>query len=145
MRYDAEDFNYTFVSTEEGAVVGEGASTDVEDPLRRSSLAGDVSSNPYVYSTPQKYGGKHGATTKTTVTISEGDSEGGGLGEGGGEAMAISGFGACCCCVSTILIIAGGITLAYEKYDGSNNSNLILAGTILLISAAASFLLGCCR
>jgi len=146
MRYDAEDFNYTFVSTEEDAVVGEGASTDVEDPLRRSSLAGDVSSKPYVYSTPQKYGGKHGATTKTTVTISEGDSEGGhNLGEGGGEAMAISGLGACFCCVSAALIVAGGITLAYEKYDGSNNSNLILAGTILLISAAASFLLGCCR
>jgi len=144
MRYDAEDFNYTFVSTEED--VGEGASTDVEDPLRRSSLAGDVSSKPYVYSTPQKYGGKHGAMkTTTTVTISEGDSEGGGLGEAGGEAMAISSLGAMCCCVSAALIIAGGITLAYEKYDGSNNSNLILAGTILLISAAASFLLGCCR
>ena len=54
MRYGAEDFNYTFVSsTEEGAVVGEGASTDTEDPLRRSSLAGDVSSKPYVYSTPK--------------------------------------------------------------------------------------------
>ena len=106
MRYDAEDFNYTFVSTEEGAVVGEGTSTDVEDPLRRSSLAGDVSSKPYVYSTPQKYGGKHGAT-KTTVTISEGDSDSGHqLGEGGGEAMAISGLGACCCwkvCVSIVL------------------------------------------
>ena len=47
MRYGAEDFNYTFVSTEEGAIVGEGASTDIEDPLRRSSLAGDVPSIPF--------------------------------------------------------------------------------------------------
>ena len=106
MRYDAEDFNYTFVSTEEGAIVGEGASNaDVEDPLRRSSLAGDVSSKPYVYSTPQKYGGKHGVT-KTTVTISEGDSEcGPNFGEGGGEAMAISGLGACCCWKVSVCIL----------------------------------------
>ena len=147
MRYGAEDFNYTFVSTEEGAVVGEGASTDTEDPLRCSSLAGDVSSKPYVYSTPQKYGGKHSRTSaKTTVTISEGDSEDGhNLGEGGGEAAALSGLGACCCCISTMLIVAGGITLAYNKWDGGTNSNLLLAGTILLISAAAAFLLGCCR
>ena len=148
MRYGPNDFNYTFVSTEEDKEASADAGGDVEeglvkneegeadeqvakaggskkpaskskadDPLRRSSRAADESTKPYVYVPPKKYGlgGGRGADG-----LSDDDVLGGGGGSGGAaEAMAalIGGSGACCCCISATLIMAGGIMLAYERYD----------------------------
>ena len=176
MRFGPDDFNYTFVSTEEDKEVPADA-TDVEeglikneeveqdakksgaekpspkskadDPLRRSSRAADESAKPYVYVPPKKYGlgGNRGADG-----LSDDDVLGGG-GGGAAEAMAalVGGSGACCCCISATLITAGGIMLAYERYDrpeGSegtvSNQGLALAGVIVLVLAVATFLLGCC-
>ena len=184
MRYGPEDFNYTFVRTEEdeaaAADVEAGLknepddeqpeqpekpsdsatstaapstkqkSTPADDPLRRSSRAADESTKPYVYVPPKKYGlgGGRGGDG-----LSGDDVLGGAGGGGAAEALAalIGGSGACCCCISATLVIAGGIMLAYERYDrpegseGSvSNQGLALAGVIVLILAVAAFLLGCC-
>ena len=170
MKYGPEDFNYTFVRTEEdeaaAADVEAGLknepddeqlekpsdsttsatpSTPADDPLRRSSRAADESTKPYVYVPPKKYGlgGGRGGDG-----LSDDDVLGG---AGGGGAALIGGSGACCCCIAATLVIAGGIMLAYERYDrpegseGSvSNEGLALAGFIVLILAVAAFLLGCC-
>mmetsp|Transcript_7774 Transcript_7774/g.21646 ORF Transcript_7774/g.21646 Transcript_7774/m.21646 type:complete len:558 (-) Transcript_7774:1261-2934(-) len=121
-----------------------------DDPLRRSSRAADESTKPYVYVPSKKYGlgGGRGGDG-----LSDDDVLGGGAGGGAAEALTalIGGSGACCCCISAALIIAGGIMLAYEKYDrpegseGSvSNQGLALAGVIVLVLAVATFLLGFC-
>ena len=84
MKYGPEDFNYTFVRTEEdeaaaadveagknepddeqldqpekpsdAATAAAASSTPADDPLRRSSRAADESTRPYVYVPPKKYG-----------------------------------------------------------------------------------------
>lgn len=176
MRYGPDDFNYTFVSTGEDEAAASTAADDVEeglmknedeegkggeqgakqqekpaatatkskanDPLRRSSRAADASSKPYVYVPPKKYGlgGSRGADGLSDDDVASGEAA---------ETVAalIGGSGACCCCISATLIIAGGIMLAYERYDrpeGSEASKLALAGVIVLVLAVAAFLLGCC-
>ena len=64
----------------------------------------------------------------------------------------MSRFGACCCCICAAVVVAGGARLACEDFirkegsgDGNRrNADLILAESIMLISAAATFLLACC-
>ena len=176
MRYGPEDFNYTFVRSEEdeaaaadveaglknepddeqldqpekpsdAATAAAASSTPADDPLRRSSRAADESTKPYVYVPPKKYGLGRG---RGGDGLSDDDVLGGAGGGGAAEALAalIGGSGACCCCIAATLVIAGGIMLAYERYDrpeGSvSNEGLALAGIIVLILAVAAFLLGCC-